>query len=189
MVTTEGKITFEEYLKYNDGKDNSYELVNGKLVLMPPASFLHSDIIDFIADLIKGYCRKQKLNIKVKTGDVGVKTNVNSSRIPDLVVIDGQIWQSYGRGKSAVIDRGVLLVVEVVSPGLEQIERDYTQKVKEYQNIGIKEYWIVDPMEQKVTVSILEKANYNQTVFTGNKKINSMTFPLIEVTANEILEA
>ncbi len=51
-------LTFEEYLKYDNGTNNRYELVDGELVLMPPASFLHSDIIDFIADLFKAYARE-----------------------------------------------------------------------------------------------------------------------------------
>ena len=50
MVTTPTKkISFEEYLSYEDGTNNRYELVNGELVKMPPASFLHSDIIDSAA--------------------------------------------------------------------------------------------------------------------------------------------
>lgn len=31
-------LTFEEYLAYNDGTDTRYELVDGKLVEMPPGS-------------------------------------------------------------------------------------------------------------------------------------------------------
>lgn len=153
MATTPiTKISFAEYLNYDDGTNNRYELVNGKLVLMPPASFLHSDIIDFIADLIKTIARENKLDIKVKTGDVGIRTGIDSSRIPDISVIDGQLWRSYRRDKSAVIENSLLLAVEVVSPGKEQIERDYVEKLAEYRDRGINEYWIVDPLEQKITV-------------------------------------
>ncbi|MEM9275131.1 MAG: Uma2 family endonuclease [Cyanobacteria bacterium P01_F01_bin.143] len=190
MVTTSSKnISFEEYLSYEDGTNRNCELVNGKLVEMPPASFLHSDIIDFIADLFKAIAREQKLDIKVKTGDVGIRTGFNSSRIPDIAVIDSQIWQSYRRDKSAVIESGLMLAVEVVSPGAEQIERDYSEKVTEYQNTGIAEYWIVDPIEQKITVMVLEKGSYNQTVFRESEVIYSPTFPSLKLTANEILAA
>ena len=138
MVTTSTKnMSFEEYLSYGDGTNKRCELVNGELIEMPPASFLHSDIIDLIADLLKEIARKENLNIKVKTGDVGIRTGLNSSRIPDIAVIDGQLWQSYRRDKTAVIEDNLMLAVEVVSPGAEQIERDYSEKVTEYQNIGI----------------------------------------------------
>ena len=40
--------SFEEYLAYDDGTDNKYELVNGELKLMPPASGFHALILHFI---------------------------------------------------------------------------------------------------------------------------------------------
>ena len=189
VATTTQKISFEEYLSYDDGTNKLYELVDGQLIEMPPASFLHSDIIDFIADCFKAIARQDKLDIKVKTGDVGVRTGMNSSRIPDISVIDGQIWKSYRRDKSAVIEDGVMLAVEVVSPSAEQISTDYTDKATEYQNTGIPEYWIVDPIEQKITVLVLKDGNYTKTVFTEDEAIASLTFSQLKLTATEILEA
>jgi len=156
---------------------------------MPPASFLHSDIIDFIADCFKAIALQYKLDIKVKTGDVGVRTGINSSRIPDLSVIEGSVWRSMPRDASAVVQNPLLLAVEVVSPGAEQISRDYTEKVAEYQEIGIPEYWIVDPIEQKITVLVLDKGSYTKTVFTGDEAIASVLFPELKLTAAEILSA
>lgn len=191
MVTipTREKISFAEYLNYSDRANNRYELVDGELVLMTPASFLHSDIIDFIADLIKTVARENKLDLKIKTGDVGIRTGIASSRIPDISVIDGQIWKSYGRNKSAVIEGGLLLAVEVISPGAEQISRDYTDKVIEYQNIGIPEYWIVDPIEKKVTILILKNDGYSKTVFSEDESLKSGIFLELEVAAKEIISA
>ena len=190
MVTAQLRnITFEEYLSYDDGTNKRYELVDGKLVEMPPASFLHSDIIDFIADCFKAIAKTYKLDLKVKTGDVGIRTGMNSSRIPDISVIDVKAWKSYRRDKSAIIEDGLLLAVEVVSPGAEQIERDYTEKAVEYQNTGIPEYWIVDPTDSKITVLVLENGSYTKTVFTGDKAIASPTFSELKLTATEIWEA
>ncbi len=191
-------LSFEEYLSYDDGTNKLYELVDGKLIESKDASFLHSDIIDFIADCFKAIAREYKLDIKVKTGDVGVRTGMNSSRIPDISVIDGQVWKSYRRDKSAVIEDGLMLAVEVVSPGIEQISRDYTDKAIEYQNTGIPEYWIVDPIEQKITVLVLDKGSYTKTVYTVDdasslrelaEPIASVTFSQLKLTATEILEA
>ena len=38
MVKASTKLTFEEYLEYDDGTDNRYELVSGELVKLPPES-------------------------------------------------------------------------------------------------------------------------------------------------------
>ena len=190
MVTTStrDKVSFEEYICYDDGTNKPYELVDGQLIEMPPASFLHSDIIDFIADCFKAIARQYKLDIKVKK-DVGVRTGLNSSKIPDIAVIDGRVYSSHRRDKSAVIENGLMLAVEVVIPGTEQVERDYTDKAIEYQNIGIPECWIVDPIEQKITVSILDEGSYTKTVFTGSEAIASPSFTQLKVTAEEILAA
>jgi Uma2 family endonuclease len=142
-------------------------------------------------DLIR--CRaialEYKLDIKVKTGDVGVKTGMNSCLISDISVIEGSVWRSMPRDVSAVIQVPLVLAVEVVSPGTEQIERDYTEKAIEYQNTGIPEYWIVDPIEQKITVLVLDKGSYTKTVFTGSEAVSSVTFSKLKLTATEILEA
>ncbi|MBE9047354.1 Uma2 family endonuclease [Pleurocapsales cyanobacterium LEGE 10410] len=184
-------LTFEEYLNYDDGTNRRYELVAGKLIEMPPASFLHSDIIDFIADCFKAIAIEYKLDIKVK-GDVGVRTGINSSRIPDISVIDGEVWQSYQsyrRNSSAVIEDNLLLAVEVVSPGAEQIARDYIDKVAEYLDKGIPEYWIVDPIEQKITVMTLDRGNYLKAIFVEDEVIASATFPQLKITTRKFLTA
>ena len=181
-------LTFEEYLNYDDGTDRRYELVAGKLIEMPPASFLHSDIVDFIADCFKAIAIEYKLDFKIKS-DVGVRTGINSSRVPDISVIDAEVWQSYRRNSSAVIEENLLLAVEVVSPGAEQIERDYIDKVAEYRDKGIPEYWIVDPIEQKITVLILDRGNYLKTIFVEDEVIASATFPQLKTTTRKILTA
>jgi len=60
MVKTPTFLTFEEYLKYDDGTDNRYELVNGNLVKVPPESennnwialWLRDELIAFVGKLI-----------------------------------------------------------------------------------------------------------------------------------------
>lgn len=186
---TKEKISFEEYLALEDGTDSRYELVDGELVLMPPATVRHSDIIDFICDLLKDAITRSMLDMRVKAGDVGVRTGVKRSRIPDISVVEGEVWRSLPRDVSAVVQTPLVLAVEVVSPGTEQIERDYTDKAIEYQNIGIFEYWIVDPIEQKITIGVLLDGSYTKTVFVKDEAIASSAFPQLSVTAEEILSA
>lgn len=129
------------------------------------------------------------MDVKIKTGDVGVRTGINSPRIPNISVIDGQVWQSYRRDQSAVIEENIMLAVEVVSPGTEQISRDYTDEVIEYQNTGIPKYWIIDPVKQIVTVLVLQDGNYIKTEFTGDERIKSEIFSKLNVSGDEIISA
>jgi Uma2 family endonuclease len=81
------------------------------------------------------------------------------------------------------------LVVEVVSPGKINEDRDYRYKRSEYAARGIAEYWIVDPQIDRVTVLTLVEGLYEETVFAGNTAIASVTFPQLQLTAAQVLNA
>ena len=188
MVTSSQKISYQEYLRYDDGTDRCYELVDGELLLMNPPAKKHFNITRLLMRVFEDEISRQKLDIEVFAG-IGVRTGLDKARIPDLSLIDGEQWRNIPDDASAVIEVPLLLVIEIVSPGKEQIARDYTEKVAEYQNTGIPEYWIVDPIEQKLTVLVLEQGNYTKTVFTTEETIASTVFPELKVTAKEILSA
>lgn len=80
-----------------------------------------------------------------------------------------------------------LLIVEVVSP--ESVKRDYRFKRSEYAALGVPEYWIVDPLESKISVLLLEEGLYEDTVFTANQKIISRTFSELNITVDQVLNA
>ncbi|MGK7872084.1 MAG: Uma2 family endonuclease, partial [Xenococcaceae cyanobacterium] len=79
----------------------------------------------------------------------------------------------------------VRLAVEVVSSS--SIKRDYEEKPLEYANKGIPEYWIVDPIENKVTVLLLERGTYQEREFTAFEQIVSRTFPELNLTVEQML--
>ena len=61
-IQTQRLYNFEEYLAYDDGTDNRYELVDGRLGLMNPPTFRHLLIADFIQDAFKAG-RKESCSI------------------------------------------------------------------------------------------------------------------------------
>ncbi len=87
--------------------------------------------------------------------------------------------------QSAVFRVPAQLAVEIVSPS--SVERDYKKKPLEYANKGIREYWIVDPLESKVTVFQLVNGRYRERVFTGSQPIVSHVFSELTVTVQQIL--
>jgi Uma2 family endonuclease len=89
--------------------------------------------------------------------------------------------------QSAVCQTSPLLVVEVVSP--DSVKRDYRYKRSEYAALEIPEYWIVDPLESKVSVLPWNDGLCEELVFTETQVISSKTFPDLELTVKEILAA
>jgi Uma2 family endonuclease len=80
-----------------------------------------------------------------------------------------------------------LLVVEVVSPSTVTV--DYRAKHSEYAVLDIPEYWIVDPLDLKVTVCVLQDGAYSNEMFIGDLTIVSPTFPELGLKALEVLNA
>ena len=156
QATIKTQFTFEEYLNYDDGTDNYYELEDGELILMNPPTFRHAFIIRFLTSFFEAQISQRSLPWITLSG-VGVRTSVNRSRIPDLCIVNGE--QILDLDVSAVIESAIL-AVEIVSP--ESKNRDYRFKRSEYSVVGISEYWIVDPTEQKVTILTLVEGLYYQ---------------------------
>lgn len=182
--TNKPKLTFEEYLNYDDGTDNRYELEEGELILMNPPTGLHALVIRFINNNFEAEI--SRLNLPwVCLQTVGVRTAMKRSRIPDLCVTTrDQILEKLD--VSAILESSALLAVEIVSP--ESRTRDYRFKRSEYASIGIPEYWIVDPVEQKVTVLLLVEGLYEETEYKGDDQIVSQTFPELILTVNQVLQ-
>ncbi|NET06905.1 MAG: Uma2 family endonuclease [Merismopedia sp. SIO2A8] len=68
-------------------------------------------------------------------------------------------------------------------------KRDYIDKRQQYQQLGIPEYWIIDPTKQLVTVLLLADGTYRGTEFRDNQQIVSRTFPEMKVTGKQVLSA
>jgi Uma2 family endonuclease len=82
-----------------------------------------------------------------------------------------------------------VLVVEVVSPGKENEDRDYRYKRSEYGARGIAEYWIVDPERAQVVVLALVDGLYEEMFFQGGERLVSPLFPALDLTAIQVLQA
>ena len=82
------------------------------------------------------------------------------------------------------------LVVEVVSPGEENRQRDYRYKHTEYAARAIAEYWIVDPEQRQVTVCQWVEGQYEDTVFfvKGMRFVQTVV-PKLELTVKQLFAA
>lgn len=187
-TTTQPKLTFEQYLTYDDGTDNRYELVRGLLLLMNPPTLLHIRIAKFLE---RQFDREiERLGYPWEAfREVGQQTEEESARLPDVLVVPLKLAEKL-MNRSAVLQVPSLLVVEVVSPSSSA--DDYKEKLEEYQALGIPEYWIVNPeskRDKRVTVHQLQNKVYQKQEFRGSQRIISPTFPELNMTANQVLRA
>lgn len=184
-TTQKGLYSFEEYLRYEGNPDIRYELVDGKLELMNSPTFRHILICDFIRDFFQAEIKRLQLPwLAIREG--GVRTGWRKSRIADVYVLDKeQIMNSLD--ESGVLDTPPILIVEVVS--FDSIKRDYRYKRSEYAALGINEYWIIDPANQKISILLLDEGLYEEKVFTENEKLVSSIFTEMKLTSKQIFNS
>ncbi|BAY32723.1 hypothetical protein NIES2107_46130 [Nostoc carneum NIES-2107] len=180
--------SFEEYLSYDDGTEKLYELFNGELIAVPPESGKNIAIAVFL--LLKFAAIVGHLRVRPHGLELEVRGEPRN-RYPDLTIIRTEhIQQLEQRNTLRLSMAPPLLVIEIVSPGELQRDRDYIAKRIQYQDREIPEYWIVDP--QLGTVLILELTGNVYTEFNTFKGENHVCSPLfgeLELTTNQIFTA
>jgi Uma2 family endonuclease len=190
MTATVQPMTLEEYLAYDDGTDNRYTLVNGELVAMPAESDLNQVIALYLLSVLLQFVPIQQMRRGTEIVVLGSRT---TTRIPDLLWTGEALDQVLANSPRSLITLDMpapRLVVELVSPGIENIERDYRYKRSEYAARGIQEYWIVDPIQAQVVVLSLVAGFYEEAIYRqGMGAVQSQLFPGLSLTVEQILAA
>lgn len=181
---TPKKMTLEEYLAYDDGTDQRYELDEGYLIPIPPATGRHEIIVGLLVSYFYQAIQRQGLDLYASANGVQFLTSPQQPRKPDVCLINRQQTEQFWI-LSAILSTPPVLAVEVVSP--ESIKRDYQIKHREYAQSGVIEYWIVDPLKEKVTVLLLRDGDYLTQEFVGDQVVRSQLFPDWEIKVAQIL--
>lgn len=179
--------SFEDYLSYDDGTENLYELFNGELIAVPPESGLNVEIANllFAALLpIVGYRRLRGHGLELEVR--GEPRN----RFPDLTVIrEEHLERLRQRNTIRLSMPPPIMVMEIVSPGEVQRNRDYVAKRIQYQDLGIPEYWIVDPQEATILILALRNGVYREgATFSHGDRIASLQLGSLDLKASEVFE-
>lgn len=199
---TEPKIySFDEFINwYPENSQVRYELHEGVIFEMPKPRGKHSNLT--------GSLIEQLLIIIRQMGKGGILTIPRESIIkpkhgqsgyePDIIVLNQEVLGSEPRWESeSIIENSdsVKLIVEVVSTNWRD---DYYNKFRDYEEMGIEEYWILDyaalgprkfigsPKQPTLFVCNLEDGEYQMNPFTENTNLISPTFPQFNLSAQQI---
>ena len=88
------------------------------------------------------------------------------------------------------IGKELILLMEVVSRDAESRKRDLLQKPLEYAEAGIQEYWIVDPMEERITVLTLQRPIVSAAWHLHQRQVSHIQLlDGFSVNVNDVLDA
>jgi Uma2 family endonuclease len=155
-ITEKKLLTFEDFsvlVKENQKAD----LIDGVIYMGSPENTDANDLFVWLLRLIGDFVEEKELG-RIFGSRVAFRLAEHQSPEPDIAFIRKE--------RLDIIKPGFVaghpdLALEIVSP--ESVERDYEKKRKQYQTAQVPEYWIVDEIEQKVTLLRLDlKGRYRE---------------------------
>lgn len=154
----EDAYTIEDIYALPDGA--RAELIDGKIYYMAPTNTRHQRLVHFFDREIGNYIQSKNGECEVFPSPFAVFLNEDDINYvePDISVICDKDKITH-KGCCGAPD----WVIEIVSPGNRPM--DYFTKLFKYRTAGVREYWIVDPEKQMVTVYRFEKETMEQYSF------------------------
>ena len=173
----------DEFARWIEGRPstdiNHYELLNGRVVMTPPAGHPHGEIGNALQILLGVFVRSHRLG-RVFDSSQGFRLPNGDTVEPDHGFVSNERWKQMGppvRGKflSVVPD----LIVEVLSASTRS--RDRGEKKGIYEHNGVREYWLVDPVVREITVFVLRDGRYGKgQVYAEGERVRSEILPGLE---------
>ena len=171
--------TIEDIYALPDGQ--RAELIDGQLYMMTPPNRRHQELVVELSSAILQHIRRKNGSCKVYPAPFAVFLNADDKTYvePDISVICDQ---------NKLDDRGCKgapdWIIEIVSPSSRRM--DYSTKNTLYSEAGVREYWIVDPEKERVTVYHYEEDDA-PTIFLFTQPIPVAIFEGFKITVVDLL--
>jgi len=195
-------VTFDDFIAwYPENSEHRYELHEGIIVEMPKPKGKHSEVAGFLNLEVGIVCRNAQLPYFIPRESIVKSVDNESGYEPDVIVLDRDAVASEPRWeRESIITMGssIRLIVKVVSTNWQD---DYLTKLRDYEALGIQEYWIVDylglggrlhigyPKRPTFSVYQLVEGEYEVQRFQDGSKIISPTFAELNLTSDQVFRA
>ena len=137
------KLTYEEFLKW-DGENQHVEWVDGEVIPMAPVGDAHQDLGRWLLALLTFFSDARDLGA-IRYEPFQMKTGPElPGRSPDILFV---AKRNLSRLKTNHLEGPADLVVEIISPKSGAVDRG--EKYFEYEEGGVREYWLIDPRRKQ----------------------------------------
>jgi Uma2 family endonuclease len=164
---------------------NRYELLNGRVVMTPPAGYPHGEIEGTVVAFLRQHVLARKLG-RVFASSQGFDLPSGDTVAGDASFVSNERWQAApepepGKFLKVVPD----LLVEILSASTAS--RDRGEKKGIYARNGVREYWLVDPRAREVQVLGLDGARYGSSAsFASGGRVESRVLPGLEIEVDQL---
>jgi Uma2 family endonuclease len=159
-----------------------YELINEVLVVSPSPLRNERDPNEELGFSLRLYQHQhpQGAALDLTLSEETIEATKNRRRA------DRVIWAGLGRLPGP--HEPPTIIVEFVSKGRVNRERDYVAKRHEYREIGVKEYWVIDRFSKSMTVCIFAEDRDQMLVIPANQTYATPRLPGFEVPLSRLIE-
>jgi Uma2 family endonuclease len=166
------EVSSEEYLERY--AEQHYEWVKGVAIKMSPVSLRHDVLCSYLRRLLEAYLALNSIGVIHGDPFLMIIESVDCKREPDLQII---LKTNPGTLTPTAMLGAADICIEIVSPG--SISTDYIEKLEEYEQGGVGEYWIIDPQRRKTRFHRLQSATTNAYAVVTPDADGSYTTPLL----------
>ena len=179
------KNSYADYLTWDE--DTKVELIDGEIFNMTPApSRKHQQVLRELSTAFSVFLREKECEVFFAPFDVRLLAenkqddDIHHVVQPDLLIVcDKEKLDE--KGCKGAPD----MIVEILSPSSVKLDR--WKKYQLYEKAGVKEYWLVDPINHSVEIHLLNDAQYKfHGVFTQDDTVSVNLFPDFQINLNKI---
>ncbi len=178
----QGHWTEEQYLLLSNQTNRLLEYTDGYIEVLPMPTDKHQAISRLL--FLALFAFVQRFGGTVFYAPLRVQVRAGKFREPDLLVL----LDANDPRRQEAFWLGADLVVEIVSP--DNPQRDIEEKPLDYAATGIPEYWIVNPLNNTISVFVLDGENYvEHGVFQRGEHATSKLLDGFTISVDEVLNA
>ena len=158
------------------------ELIDGQIYDMAPPSPMHQELVMELSATLRDYIKKNGGPCKVYPAPFAVFLNEDDRNYvePDISVICDPSKVD-NRGYQGTPD----FIIEIVSPSSQRM--DYLTKLFKYRTAGVREYWIVNPLQRTVQVYSFEGTE-DSTQYSFDDEITVTIYGDLKICIADLLE-
>ena len=163
-----------------------YELLNGRVVMSPPAEYPHGEIGSKIQHAIRDFVRSRRLG-RTFDSSQGFEPGSGDTVEPDHSFVSNERWDAAPPPVEGEFLRVALdWIAEVLST--RTASRDRGEKKAIYAANRVREYWLVDPRARTVTVFVLDNGRYDAgTCHAEGELVRSEVFAGLALGVSDLL--
>jgi Uma2 family endonuclease len=176
-------LTVADLDAFPDDDGNRYELIEGELFVSRAPGIPHQRVLHNLQLEFGSYLKANPIGILVP--GAGALFSDYDAVIPDLAFVRNERWDQVVTGEKFT---GALdLIIEILSPGTQNRQRDLAAKRRLYGKFGVNEYWIVDTENREVLVLRLQVNTFEEVAtIKGDDKLTSPLLSGFELKVSTI---